>query len=533
MTSRRAAAACLLALLVCVLPSGRVFALKVERLRRASAASGRNIDQEVAAGTAIVRFKAGVSTAAAAAALQPAGFLVVKYFPRFDFSLVRLPGGLGVEDGLLRLKSFPVVDSAAPDRVFRAKLAPDDPYVARQYSLAQVQAFGAWEYETGASSRVTVAVIDTGIDSGHSELTGKMVGTSRYFTPTSASVASDDQPPTPACNHATRVAGVAAAASDNSAGVAGMSWGARLLSLRVFDTADCSGDCEQSTCGTTEDAIAAAIDDVIPKQNSPAYGKIIVNMSLGSSGGCSYDTLHPLRTVVNSAVKAGLMLFAAAGNEGAGYMDSPANCPGVIAVGATDDQDKLAYFSNTDPQMAVSGLTAPGVDIYTTDEGGGYAAASGTSFSSPMAAGLAALLWSAKPDKPASAIWDYMRNSADDLGPAGPDSDFGWGRINAMKALRLAETGTTMFAGTKKAVAYPNPFRPKSQRLVTFSVPAEILASGVEVKVYTSEGELVKKLDGLAWDGKNEAGAAVASGVYLFKVKTDKDHAAGKLALIR
>ncbi|OGR69407.1 MAG: hypothetical protein A2081_00425 [Elusimicrobia bacterium GWC2_61_19] len=150
-----------------------------------------------------------------------------------------------------------------------------------------------------------------------------------------------------------------------------------------------------------------------------------------------------------------------------------------------------------------------------------------------MAAGLAALIWSAKPSYTATQVFDTMKNSADDLGAPGPDGDFGFGRINAMKALRLAMTGTTQFAGTNKAVAYPNPFRPKTQRLVTFSVPADILSSGTEVRIYTSEGELVKKLDGLAWDGKNEAGVMVASGVYIFRVKTDKDAAVGKFALIK
>jgi len=138
-----------------------------------------------------------------------------------------------------------------------------------------------------------------------------------------------------------------------------------------------------------------------------------------------------------------------------------------------------------------------------------------------------------KPEKTASDIWGYIKKSADDLGPAGPDSGFGWGRINAMKALRLAETGSLAFSGSKKAVAYPDPFRPKSQRLAVFSVPAEIEASGAEVRVYTSEGELVRKLDGLAWDGKNAAGAEVASGVYLFKVKTSKGYATGKRNFIQ
>ena len=183
--------------------------------------------------------------------------------------------------------------------------------------------------------------------------------------------------------------------------------------------------------------------------------------------------------------------------------------------------------------MLVTGHSAPGVSLNTTDMGGGYAPASGTSFSSPLAAGLAALVWSAKPSFTASQVFDTLKNSADDLGAAGPDRDFGWGRINALKALRLAVTGSKNFAGTNKAVAYPNPFRPKTHHLVSFTIPEAMTAPNVEVKVYTSEGELVKKLEVLSWDGKNDAGAAVASGVYLFRVKTDKDAAVGKFALIR
>jgi len=293
-------------------------------------------------------------------------------------------------------------------------------------------------------------------------------------------------------------------------------------------THDCS--IYGNTCGTSVAAIAAAINYVIPFHNTPAAGKVVVNMSVGESGGCNTSVLQPR---VDDAVTAGLLLFAAAGNDGLPFIDSPASCGGVYAVGATDSQDKLAYFSNSDTLMITKGITAPGVNIYTTDVGNAYASASGTSFASPMTAGLAALIWSAKPSYSAAQVFDTIKNSADDLGAPGPDRDFGWGRISALKAMRLAVTGSTQFAGTNKAVAYPNPFRPKSQRMVTFTVPVELTGSGPEVKVYTSEGELVKKLDGLAWDGRNDSGAAVASGVYIFRVKTDKDSAVGRFALIR
>ena len=533
--SHRGPGVILLAALVCALPASRAFAVKIERLSRISPSSGKASYVEAASGSALVRFKAGVSTSVAAAQFAPAGFSVVRTFERFGWSVVTLPPGLGVASGLAALAASPAVEWAQPNHVYRPARVPDDPYINMQYALARVQAFGAWEYETGASSPVTVAVIDTGILGTHPELQVKLSSTtSRAFTPESLPVASNNNPPTPACNHATRVAGVAAAVSDNSAGVAGLSWGAGLISMKVFLDSDCNDDCSDAlyygSCSTDEGAIAEAVDELIPLHGTPLVGKVVVNMSLGSSlSGCS----TAMQSAVNAAASAGLMLFAAAGNFGLTVVDSPANCSGVIPVGATDAQDNLASFSNSDSTMTAKGLTAPGVELFTTDLSSGYASASGTSFASPMAAGLAALVWSAKPAYTAGDVFNAMKNSADDLGPAGPDRDFGWGRINALKALRLAVTGSTVSAASRKAVAYPNPFRPASHRLVSFSVPDALTGSELEVKVYTAEGELVKKLDSSSWDGKNAAGAPVASGIYIFRVKTDKDSAVGKMALIR
>lgn len=526
-------AAILLAALICALPAARAFAVKSERLARVSPSSGKASYLDVASGSALVRFKAGVSTAAAAAQLAPAGFSIAVTYERFNWSAVSLPPGMNVQAGLAILAASPVVEWAEPNRVYRPTRVPDDPYLSSQYALSRVQAFGAWEYETGASSHVTVAVIDTGIDWTHPELQAKLSSaTSRAFTPESLPLASNNQPPTPACDHATRVAGVAAASADNGLGVAGISWGAGLISMKVFLDSDCNDDCSDApgrSCSTTDNAIAAALNELIPMHNKPPLGKIVVNISLGSPPSCS----PAMQPVAAAAAAAGLLVFAAAGNASAMVLDSPADCSGVIPVGATDAQDNLAYFSNSDSTMTTKGLTAPGVDLFTTDIHGGYASASGTSFSSPMAAGLAALLWSARPSYTAGQVFETMKNSADDLGAAGPDRYFGWGRINALKALRLAETGSARFAGTDKAVAYPNPFRPAVHRLVSFSVPQDLTASGLEVKIYTSEGELVKKLDSSSWDGRNDAGAPVASGVYVFRVKTDKAAAVGKMALIR
>lgn len=516
-----------------LLPPAGVYARKIERLRRVSPSSGSTVHLEAASGSALVRFRAGVSTAAAAAQLAPAGFSIARTFERFNWSIVAFPEDYGVQAGLDLLKTLPAVDWAEPNRVYRASRVPADPYVNSQYALARVQAYGAWEYETGVSSRVTVAVIDTGIDGAHPELAGKLSGTSRAFTPVPAPAVTDDQPPTAACNHATRVAGVAAAASDNSAGVAGISWGARLISMKVFDDAGCTEACADAagfgSCSTDEGAIAAAVSELIPQHNSPELGKVVINISLGSAGGCSPG----LQTAVNAAAGAGLMIFAAAGNDGAPVIDSPANCGNVYAVAATDMQDQLASFSNYGSEMLSRGLAAPGVELYTTDPGNAYASASGTSFSSPLAAGVAALVWSAKPSNTAAQVFDALKTSADDLGPAGPDTGYGWGRVNAYKAVCRVIPCRSYAAGEKKASAYPNPFRPASHRLVAFKTAAGFDNAGLEIKIFTAEGELVKKLSGLTWDGRNEYGAEVASGVYVFRVRTDQDSATGKFALLR
>ncbi|MDD2806311.1 MAG: S8 family serine peptidase [Elusimicrobiales bacterium] len=530
MTLSGAPARLLLAGLLCLLAVPRAAAVKTERLHRFAAAGGSPVSVEVVSGSALVRFKAGISSASASAALGAAGFSVATTFELFGFSAVRLPDGMPVAAGLDLLKNMPQVASADPNRAYRLRRNPSDTYAASQYALARMQAFGAWEYETGSSSRVTVAVVDTGIDGTHPELAAKLTGISRRFDPNSGAELPDN-PPTPACNHASRVAGAAAAVSDNAAGVAGVSWGARLLSLKIFDDADCTMNCDDepgNSCTTGDLAIIAAINYAIPKHNLADYGKIVLNMSIGELAGCS----APLQTAVTNAVSAGLLLVAAAGNSGAGFIDSPANCTGVYAVGATDLQDQLASFSNTDTLMITKGLTAPGADIFTTDAGGGYASATGTSFASPLTAGAAALVWSAAPSYTPAQVFDVLKNSADDLGPSGPDRSYGFGRVNAYRAV-CSVLPCRAAGAEKKAAAYPNPFRPSVHHFAAFKTAEGFGTAGMKITVYTPEGELVRKLDGMAWDGKNDSGAPVASGVYVFLVKTDSETAVGKLALIR
>ncbi|HBB68302.1 MAG: hypothetical protein A2X28_05495 [Elusimicrobia bacterium GWA2_56_46] len=518
------------------------FALKVEYLPAAPsavpAAGGVPArGREVASGRAFVRFEAGVSSAAAADTLSSAGFKLVTWDFVGGWSLVGLPEGMSVSAALPVLLALPGAAAAEPSGVYRVKKTSNDPALVLQYGLRRTDALRAWDFETGSSSRVTVAVLDTGIDSSHPDLASKLVSGASRLCDNISCVAND--PSTAACNHATRVAGVAAAAADNSSGIAGLSWGARLISLKVFSDGDCNPDCSDkggSACATDDAAMIKAINYAVTLQNSASTGRIVLNMSLGNVVETQTPCSGSMQTAITAARTAGLVVIAAAGNDPrlAVGVNSPGNCTGVVPVGATDSNDSIAFFSAYDSVHMSTGVSAPGVGIYTTDLGGAYAYADGTSFASPLVAGLAALIISAKPAFTSTQVADTIRNTADELGNA---ASFGRGRVNAYKAMMLAVNGSlSAFAAAQampKAYAYPNPFRPGTGRPLSFSIPDALLGSDLKITIYTTEGEKVKKLSTQLWDGTNEAGQKVASGIYIFFIKTDKGTSKGKFALLR
>ncbi|MBU2529791.1 MAG: S8 family serine peptidase, partial [Elusimicrobia bacterium] len=445
------------------------------------------------------------------------------------WTLVKTPKGMKVGQGIKFLKRIQGADFVEPNNVYRVSLVPNDPYISTQYALDQINAYGAWEYETGTSSRVTVAVMDTGIQGTNTELAGKLTGiTHQFFDPNSAGAQSVDTP-IAACNHATRVAGVAAAASNNSSGIAGISWGAKLLSLRLFDDGDCTDACGGAGCATTDASMINAINYAASINNSTTTGRIVLNMSIGEAIACA----GPLQVAINAANTAGVVMIAAAGNDSAS-VNSPANCNYVIPVGGTDSSNKLASFSTTGPEMTNRGLVAPGVSVYTTDLSNGFAYADGTSFSAPIVAGFAALIISANPTLTSLQVGDLMRESADDLGASGPDSLYGWGIINVFRALRLNASGSLAgFKGEEKAIAYPNPFYLSRDKRITFAFPSAVSSEGLKIKIYNMEGELVRQIESLVWDGKNHTGSFAASVIYIFRIETDEKNFQGKFAIIR
>jgi len=258
---------------------------------------------------------------------------------------------------------------------------------------------------------VKVAILDTGIDYTHIDLDANYVRGYDFVN--------SDIDPMDDHGHGTHVAGIVAA-EDNGTGVVGVAPEAKLYALKVLDA---------SGSGYWSDIIAAlqwAVDNNMQ----------MVNMSLGAD-----RAPDDVKNACDNAYAAGVLLFAAAGNDGnprgkGNSVDCPARYDSVIAVAATDQSDQRASWSSTGDQVE---LAVPGVDINSTLLGGGYGEKSGTSMSSPHVAGTAALVWTAFPDWTNAGVRNQLQVTAVDLGKEGKDSLYGYGLVDADEAAPSTE----------------------------------------------------------------------------------------------
>jgi len=270
------------------------------------------------------------------------------------------------------------------------------------WGIAKIQAPSVWATTRG--DEVKVAVLDTGIDTSHSDL--NVVGGKSFVFPGRSY--NDDN------GHGTHCAGTIAAL-DNNYGVVGVAPQASLYAVKVLDR---TGNGYLSW-------IMAGIEWSISNNMD------VISMSLGSTG-----TVPDFETVCNQASNAGIVLVAAAGNSGPGSdtISYPAKYSSVIAVGATDSSNTIADFSSRGSQLSV---VAPGVNIYSTFKGNAYATGSGTSMACPHVAGAVALMLSKDPTTLPATIKATLQSTASDLGISGLDTTYGYGIINAAKACGL------------------------------------------------------------------------------------------------
>ena len=365
------------------------------------------------AGSFLVKYRPEASSLARDNAGRAAGSLAIERLLSAD--RVRLQvGRLRTRAALLVLRADPAIETVEPDYVATAMFTPNDPRFGEQWGMTKINAPAAWDTSTGAGARV--AVVDCGVYSessstyvspdghvGHPDLRGKVIGNKNFTSAPNA----DDY-----CNHGTHVAGIAGANTNNSVGVAGVAFGASILNVKVLGD-NGSGSFSWIINGV----LYAAGCDTSPCGSRRAD---IINMSLGATGSCTAS----MQSAIDKAWAQGLVIVAAAGNNGATGAITPANCNHVIGVAASDQNDARASFSNFGSGVDVA---APGVGILSSDYVGGYASFSGTSMASPHVAGLAALVWNGDN----AAVTDCITASA----KAGAKAGSTYGRVDAAAAV--------------------------------------------------------------------------------------------------
>lgn len=308
---------------------------------------------------------------------------------------------------LASLSEDPRVADVTVDYPLELAYAPNDPGYAtgEQWNMDKIGADIAWEFSTGEA--ITVAVVDSGIDPNHPDLAGQLIQGHNFFD--------DSTDTTDLCGHGTHVAGIVAAAADNAEGVAGLAYNAALMPVKVINDT-CTGSYSRLMQG-----IVYAVE----------HGARIIVITSG--GSFDHTGVHD---AIKMAREQGVLVVVAAGNRNSAVPFYPGSFEESFTVSGTDPNDARYSNSNFGNQIDVA---APATTIFSTyykaDVGSTYAYMTGTSMAAPHVAGLAALILAAAPDTSLTDLEAVLRQTADDLGPAGWDANFGWGRVNAWRAV--------------------------------------------------------------------------------------------------
>jgi subtilisin family serine protease len=443
-------------------------------------------------------------------------------------------------------------------------LLPSDPYLSVQYHVddpindADVELAAAWQTEQGSPSTI-IGILDSGTDLSHPDLVsqawvnaGEIAGNgvdddgNGYIDDINGwDFGDDDSDPLPQQLidwtigvdvgwHGTHVGGIAAATANNGIGIAGAAYNCSVMSLKVSNTA---GE-------IWTDAIAEAM------MYSGAMGVSVLNVSLGVAEGEGISGFF--HALVDDVMAANVVCVAAAGNSGLEAASYPAASIGCISVGGTDNTNARAPFSSYGSTVDVA---APGASIFSTiatnyvydeidellfamfflyDGVNPYMYSDGTSMASPVVAGTAALVRSRFPAMTPAEVRQHLIDTGDVVAfdqPVGV-------KLNAEQAVQgPTSSPPSVSLGLHGFDASPNPFNPSVT--ISFSMGAP---GWVELAIYNLRGERVRVLMNEArgegfhesmWNGRDEAGRTVSSGVYLARVESLGASETQKLVLVR
>ncbi len=316
-----------------------------------------------------------------------------------------------------RLNRSSLVQYAEPNLILKVDAVPNDPRFGELYGMDRIDAPEGWDAAGlgafPATGGVKIGIVDTGIDQTHPDLSGQTVACAKsqgLLPIMSGSIqvgsCADDN------DHGSHVAGTIAAKANNGIGVAGVAFNADLVICKALG----------GPLGTGSTADVANCINWVASQ-----GARVISMSLG--GGASTTLQQAVASAWNNGN--GALIVAAAGNDGDSTLNYPAAYAEVVSVAATDSADARASFSNANADVEIA---APGVNVLSTVRGGGYATFSGTSMATPHVSAVAGVLRQVFPADSAAAIRSRLDAAVNDLGPAGRDASFGFGRVNLCKA---------------------------------------------------------------------------------------------------
>lgn len=348
----------------------------------------------------------------------------VEYNPVINAYRVRLSPRILMQDAAEFLRALPGVRYVEPNYRVSAFATPNDPHFIQQYALTRIQAHLAWELWQ-SNRTVYIAIIDSGIDYNHPDLTNKIRrhANGAIYGYDAFNLIGWSQDFMDYAGHGTHCAGIAAAEINNGIGVSGVAaWNpalgntansVQMMPVKVLDE-EASG-----TVFTIANGISWAANN----------GAHILSMSLGT-----LEMSSAIADAVSYAWSRGCVLVAAAGNFASNAPTYPASDSLCIAVAATDANDQLASWSQYGSWVDIA---APGVDILSTMIGGSYYTMSGSSMACPMVAGAAALLWSYNPSLTNQQVREALETYTDPYTPYnGRTIGTGKGRLNVYRALQ-------------------------------------------------------------------------------------------------